>query len=203
MAITNNYSNQLAGGYYALNQSQGAGATGAVGANTAANSSTKTSVDSAFLLSLSLEAQDYLQGIGLSGNQSTIDSSPESFTLSASQQETLDAIIEKYAGQPFTQETFDAIQDDLAQAGLSPDQLAQQEQVKAFNPTTELLRALNGENSGDSEGDQASSLLDALNGTASNNRSSSQATANYDTAKNNYIQYITDAFEKVAEPLSA
>ena len=184
MSITSNYNQQLSSGYYKLNLDSGtAGIAGSTGSSSSA-ATQSAAASSAFLLSLSPEAQDYLNSVGLNESVSP-DTSSSKFTLSDAQQAKLDGIIAKYKGQPFTQETFDKIQNDLQAAGLSPDQLAQQAQIKDFNPTSELIAALNGKD----------------DSTADNNNKTDAS--KYDTQKNNYVQSISDAFEKVAAPVSA
>ncbi|MES2984513.1 MAG: hypothetical protein V4735_04920 [Pseudomonadota bacterium] len=145
MTTINPYS-VLSNGNYSLTQSTGtagsAASTTSATANTAASTTDTTSL--AYMLNLSPQAQNYLSS-GITGSSASASSG--SFTLSAQQQKQLDAIIEKHRGEPYTQETFDAIQEDLVKSGLSPDQLAQQAKVNAFNPTLSLLDALSGTNS--------------------------------------------------------
>lgn len=173
-------------GYYQLKS----GASTASGSATSTSSATTAAqtaatIQQSFLLSLSAEAQSYLANAGLttSSNSNALTSSTSvasDFTLSTSQQKLLDQIIQSYAGQPYTQDTFDALQDDLKDAGLSPDQLAQRAQAKAFNPTT--------------------SLISALFGTV--DPSSGQANADYTQAKSHYLQSIQTAFANVASTVS-
>ena len=186
MSITNSYNHQLSNGYYQLSANNGAASATDTSSAKLASTNSASAANSAFLLSLSPEAQDYLNSVGLAGNVSA-NTSTSSFTLSPEQQAKLDGIIAKYKGEPFSQETFDKIQNDLHAAGLAPDQLAQQAQVKDFNPTAELISALNGKDT------SSSTSTDASKADASK----------YDSQKNNYIQQISDAFEKVAAPAVA
>jgi hypothetical protein len=183
MSINSSYNQQSLTGYYQLDSSKSANRINE-SKDASAPKTTKAAINSAFLLSLSPEAQDYLNSVGLNETVSS-NNSASSFTLTRAQQESLDAIIAKYKGEPFTQETFDKLQNDLHSAGLSPDQLAQQAQVKDFNPTAELIAALNGKDDTTSDEDEKTSA------------------SQYDTQKTNYIQRISDAFEKVAAPIDA
>ncbi|MDX2074781.1 MAG: hypothetical protein SFX19_10550 [Alphaproteobacteria bacterium] len=177
MTINTNYG-LLNSGYYSLSQSTGASVAAsskntaqATGASTAAGESL-----SAYLLDLSPEAKDYL-------NSTLVSSTANSFTLSQSQQKQIDAILQKYKDAPYTQETFEQIQADLQQAGLSPDQLAAQQQAKDFNPTQALIDALNGKEK------NADELLPGND------------SAQYDTQKNNFLDGVIEAFKKIAAPV--
>lgn len=90
----------------------------------------------AYSLNLSQQAQSLLNG-GAS-------SSSANFTLTSAQQTTISNILEKYKNAPFTQATFNEIQDDLQSAGVSADQLIAQDETSSFNPTDDLINALNG-----------------------------------------------------------
>lgn len=189
MSISNHYANQLTSGYYTLNQS-GKGAGGVAfplekPADATPQGAPKPTTTAAFLLSLSPEAQDYLKSVGLAG-ETPRDPTTESFPLSDSQQQLFDTIIAKYKGKPFTQEVFNQIQNDLEAQGLSPDRLAKQKQIHDFNPTAELLSALN-ENIGNTRYDVVGQ----------------SSPAQYDTQKQNYVQQIIAAFQKIAAPAEA
>ncbi len=177
MTISTNYG-LSSSGYYSLAQSGSTAVTTSTtnAAKTAAASSAENANLSAYLLDLSPEARDYL-------NNSAV-SAVSGFTLSKTQQSAIDAILQKYKDQPYTQDTFNQIQADLQQAGLSPDQLAQQQQVKDFNPTQTLINALSGKESDNS---------DAL-GLLQNDGSQ------YDSQKQNFVQGLIDKFKKIAAP---
>lgn len=89
-------------------------------------------------VTLSAEAQAYLDSISKPAAAKTTG-----FTLNDRQKELLTSILAQYADAPFSQETYNLIQYDLQQAGLAPDQLALQEQVRAFSPSQSLMDALN------------------------------------------------------------
>lgn len=182
MSISSNYTSQT-GEYYRLpSQSSSVSAVASTPSDNSGEGRARAA--SAFLLSLSPQAQEYLKNIGLAN---TSQPGEATFTLSANQQEVFDAVIEKYKGRPFTQAVFEQLQDDLREAGLSADQLAQQAQVRAFNPTTALLGALS------DAADNPGSPYDPAQAATS--------AASYDTAKHDYIERITDAFRKVAAPV--
>ncbi len=101
--------------------------------------SPSSSASDAFLLDLSPQAQSILGGGGgTTGGDG-------SFTLTPSQQSQISAILAKYKNAPMTQDTYNQIQNDLQAAGLSPQQLAQQDQAKSFNATQVLINALSGQ----------------------------------------------------------
>ncbi|MEJ0009708.1 MAG: hypothetical protein WDN72_03805 [Alphaproteobacteria bacterium] len=110
------------------------------------NSNTDSDSNSAFTLDLSPDAQNYLQQMS-SGNGSSAQAG-NGFLLSPQQQRTLNSILQKYQDAPFDQATYDSIQNDLQAAGLAPQQLAAQDQMRQFNPVTELVDALSGKSSG-------------------------------------------------------
>ncbi len=58
----------------------------------------------------------------------------ESFWLSVVQKQKISCIIMQYIHAPFTQNNFNKIQEDLKNQGLSPDQLAVEDHVQAFDP---------------------------------------------------------------------
>lgn len=89
-----------------------------------------------FLLDISPQAQQYLQGLSLGSSIGV------SFT--AEQQKKISGILEKYKDAPYTQETFDKIQNDLKAAGLGPEMLALLNRIKLFDPGLVLLDTLNG-----------------------------------------------------------
>lgn len=185
MSISNYLTGQsTASSHYTLGQFSTSAAT-TPAAGTSATSPTVSggnAATNAFFLSLSPQAQKYLTSIGL-GSPSSAPTTAQKFILDTPQQQAMDDILAKYKNQPFTQATFDQLQDDLEAAGISPDQLAQRQQVQDFNPTMELLGALN------------DSVTDPTYNFATQQKSSS---ANYDTQKSNYIQDVIAAFQKVA-----
>jgi len=137
----------ILGGYYPLSGAQsgfsGAGSAAVpslADALAAVSDGGSSSGDSnaAYSLNLSPQAQQLLNG-GASGSDTST-----TFRLSFSQQSTITSILAKYKDAPFTQATFDQIQDDLKAAGLGTDQLALQDKVTSFNPTSVLIDALSG-----------------------------------------------------------
>jgi len=107
--------------------------------NASSSSGSSQNGASAFLLDLSPQAQKLLNG-----TTSSASGSSTNFVLTQAQQTAIENIIQKYKDAPLTQATFDAIQNALAAAGLSPQTLAAEDQVKSFNPTNVLLSALDG-----------------------------------------------------------
>jgi hypothetical protein len=98
------------------------------------------------LVDLSPEAQSYLAALGM-GDPSGAGQDTGSgggFLLTPQQQQQIGDILAKYKDAPFTQDTYNQIQNDLKAAGLSPDQLALEDQMRTFNPTQILLDALDG-----------------------------------------------------------
>lgn len=61
------------------------------------------------------------------------------FYLTQAQEEKIAEILAKHKGEPANQETFDRIFADLAANGLSPQQLAAQDQLQFFDPFASLL----------------------------------------------------------------
>ncbi len=105
--------------------------------------------DNAYVMSLSDEAQEYLSSLGqLQGAVSNSDENEDAgsfgFLLSREQLKDIAAIIADYAGTPVTQDNYDALQQDLKDAGLSPELLAVKDQMRAFNPTSVLLEYMSG-----------------------------------------------------------
>lgn len=170
--------NQLKNGYYSLSQSGSTTVTTATtnAAKTAAASAANENL-SAYLLDLSPQARDYL-------NSNAVSAVSAGFTLSEPQQNMLDTILQKYKDQPYTQDTFNQIQNDLQQAGLSPDQLAAQQQVKDFSPTQVLIDALSGNKASADNGLQ-------------NDESK------YDQQKQNFVKGLVDKFKKIAAPAAS
>ncbi len=115
-----------------------------------------TSSSDAYLLDLSPQAQQYLNGVsdpsatsdllsGLGGTSATGDLlGNSSFTLTTAQQQQVSAILAKYKDAPYTQDTFNQIQNDLNSAGLGTSILSLEDQVKSFDPSQVLIDALNG-----------------------------------------------------------
>lgn len=97
----------------------------------------RTSLGSAYLLDLSADAQKYLSGLSSSRNS-------ESYVLSKDQQQTLNFILEEYKTVPLNQANYVKLQDDLREAGLSPEQLSAREKINNFSPTQVFIDALNG-----------------------------------------------------------
>jgi hypothetical protein len=144
------------GGYYQLANllSSGSGSSGNPLSSSSSTSSLQaleqallgggsgsgSSSPGAYLLDLSPQAQSLLSGnsTSSSGGQST------EFTLTSAQETQIKNILEKYKDAPLTQATFTEIQNALQAAGLSPQTLGAEDQVKSFNPTNVLLSALNG-----------------------------------------------------------
>ena len=168
-------------GYYSLAQSGGTAVTTAStnAAKTAAVSGAANENLSAYLLDLSPQARDYL-------NHSAVNAIASGFTLSQAQQSSIDTILQKYKDQPYTQDTFNQIQSDLQKAGLSPDQLASQQQVKDFNPTQTLINAMTGNKSNNNDN---ALVLPQNNG------------SQYESQKQNFVQGLVDKFKKIAAPV--
>ena len=176
MSINTSYA--TSGGYYLLPQQSNNTASANSKAATQTTSATTTNNSlAAYLLDLSPDAQNYLNGL----SDPSTHNSNASFVLTDAQQQKLTSILDKYKGQPYTQDTFNHIQMDLQQAGLSPDQLAQQQKMKDFNTTIVLLDALNGKSSSPLQDD----------------------TTDYDSQKTNYIQQIGQQFQALAAQVSA
>jgi hypothetical protein len=94
------------------------------------------------LVDLSPQAQSILNEFGNGGTDN--GSASNGFILSTQQQQQIKAILAKYKDAPFTQDTYNNIQADLKAAGLSPDQLSIQDEIRSFNPTKVMIDALNG-----------------------------------------------------------
>ena len=105
------------------------------------DTSSSASGASSFLLDLSPAAQALMSG---SSSSSSASGSSTSFNLTSAQISKIESIVEQFKNDPATQATFDEIQKALAAAGLSPEQLSAQDQVKSFDPTSALLDALSG-----------------------------------------------------------
>jgi len=180
MSISTNYG-QTSGGYYSLTQSGSAAGAASSSANAKKEAAAAAVAESlsAYMLDLSPTAQKFLNAT------TSTSSAPDSFVLSKEQQARLEDIMEKYKDAPYTQETFNQIQADLQKAGMSPDQLAGQEQAKAFNTTLALLDALSGRTSN-------------MNENAPQNDSEK-----YDTKKKNFIQQIISKFQEIAATSSS
>lgn len=147
------------GGYYSLQQSstsgnnaQGAGRSASgvslIRGGRGVEGAGVSQGNDAYLLDLSPEAQAYLRSLkngqsNVSGNVSN-DAVEQGFTVNSKQRLAIAAILEKYKQEPYTQEVFDRIQDELHQAGLSPDQLAAKYRASSFSTTAALVDALNG-----------------------------------------------------------
>lgn len=180
-------SNYLSNGYYQLGSQQNTttAPTTLAAALQQQSDQSSSSSDSAYQLNLSSDANDYLNSLLSATNQSNSDSTnsadsiPDNFVLTPDQQNQLTAIIEKYKDVPQTQDTFNQIQDDLKKAGLDPDTLAAKEQVKNFNPTNVLLAILSGKSSSDINPTDPQELQ-----------------AKYNSQKTNYLQQITDLWQK-------
>ena len=113
------------------------------------NNNTSGNADSlsSYHLDLSPTAQAYLAKASTSSstaNSSNSSSTSDTIQLSKAQQQKLTSILEKYKDEPFTQATFDQIQDDMTAAGLGVDQLSAQDTINQYNPTAQLISALNG-----------------------------------------------------------
>lgn len=167
-------------GYYQLSNPSGGTSTTNVNPtssllqalNATDGSSSGSADNSAFLLDLSPQAQQLLNGTNsstdstaslagaLSGTDGTSLASllggggasstgslfggNSNFSLTADQKQAISNILAKYKDAPYTQATFNNIQNDLAAAGLSPSLLSMQDQAKSFDPAIVLLDALNG-----------------------------------------------------------
>lgn len=98
---------------------------------------------SSYLLDLSDEAKTFMQTSFLNGG-TTPTSNMSDIVLNQHQQSKLNAILAKYQDAPFNDVTFQKIQKEMATAGLDPEALAAQTQMRALNPTLMLLNALGG-----------------------------------------------------------
>ncbi|MBV8939088.1 MAG: hypothetical protein JO089_04540 [Alphaproteobacteria bacterium] len=144
------------GQYYQLSgQPTGAGDDAATGAqslgdsllqalNATPGSATDMSSFAGDLVDLSPQAQSILGLGGAHGASASGSAAGTGFVLSTQQQQQISAILAKYKDAPMTQDTYNQIQNDLKAAGLSPDQLALQNQMRSFNPTQTLMNALDG-----------------------------------------------------------
>jgi hypothetical protein len=140
------------GSYYSLSTllSSGSGGSAALSGTSLATllqslispGSGSASSANAYQLDLSPQAQQILAG-GSAG-QSSGSGASGSFVLTAAQQAAIKDIIAKFKDAPLDQNTFNQIQNALAAAGLSPQALAAEDQIKSFNPTNVLLEALGG-----------------------------------------------------------
>ncbi|NBO17756.1 MAG: hypothetical protein EBV03_00735 [Proteobacteria bacterium] len=70
------------------------------------------------------------------------------FILTDAEAESLAHIITVHRGQALTLDNFTALMDDLRKAGIAPDQLAAQDQLRFFDLTLLLLEAADGSNPG-------------------------------------------------------
>lgn len=151
------------------------------------NFSAGAAAESAYALDLSPDALTYIKSInGHSAGAPGYYSSVTNFTLSRDQRQTIDAIIARYRDAPFTQETFSRIQNDLKDAGLSPETLALQDSARNFNPTKFLLDALNGTSGSDL-------ALDSLTGKPSAGDSSGKSV--------NFMTGVADSWARISSTL--
>jgi uncharacterized protein (DUF1778 family) len=139
------------------------------------NSGGSSGGSNAFLLDLSPQAQQLLNG---TASSSSASGSSSDFILTDAQQAAIKTIIAKYKDAPLTQDTFNAIQNALAAAGLSPQTLAAEDQVNSFNPT--------------------SVLLSALNGNFANLQNTANSASNEQTKESRYLQGIVKLWEAAA-----
>lgn len=174
MSVSTSYNNlNSSNGYYSLPQ---AGSTSNTGASQSVQPASNLSdYMDAYTLDLSPEAKSYIDATNLA-------SSVSSFDLNSFQKEKLDEILQKFKDQPYTQDTFNQLQAELQKAGLSPDQLAAQQQAKDFSTTQMLLEALGGK------------IV---------NPGSQDDSSKYDSAKKSYMDKIGEAFQKIASVGSA
>jgi hypothetical protein len=108
------------------------------------SSSSNGANSDAFMLDLSPQAQQFMNGISSPANSAPANTAGAGFTLTGAEQKQVNDIIAKYKDEPFTQATYEKIQKDLHAIGLAPDQLAMKDKIKSFNGTQMLLDALNG-----------------------------------------------------------
>lgn len=167
-----NNSSLYGGQYYPITTNS---LTNGSSATSPASVPTFASDNSAYTLSLSPQAQQYLSGLN---NDSTVSNSNEGFALSSADQQKLETILQKYKNLPVTQENYNKLQDELKAAGLAPDQLSAKDQVASIN-TTQLL-------------------LDALNGNDSTGIDPAQESAKRQAKANNYMQNILTAWKNAA-----
>lgn len=126
------------GQYYQLPTSNDSSVAPAGASNSKAATISATAVDNAYLLDLSADAQKYLSSLSNTPNTG------DTYMLSKDQQQTLNFILEEYKTVPLTQASYMKLQDDLREAGLSPEQLSAREKIDNFSPTQVFLDALNG-----------------------------------------------------------
>ncbi|MDX1975287.1 MAG: hypothetical protein SFT92_06385 [Rickettsiales bacterium] len=173
MSTINNWISS--GSYYQLpNQQSGLDASGLTSAlrntNTPSLASQLSGTSTTDILDLSPQAKQYL-----SSYQSQTTSLDTNFILSSKQRQQITDVLANYKNAELTQENFEKIQDELKKIGLAPDQLAQQDSIRSFNPTQMFLNALSG-------------------------KSSDMATANDDTRqtkKSNYIESIVAQWQSI------
>ena len=85
----------------------------------------------AYRLDLSPEALEYLD-----------KAAGDRFALTKEQEETLARIVNRHKGAPFNQETFNLIQDELHEAGLSPEKLAQDDAEEVSTKINNYLQQI-------------------------------------------------------------
>lgn len=149
---TINSNNTYSGAHYSLTGNRANTTSQPANVNNLAeilNSYGNNNANGSDVVDLSPQAQQVLANLKSGGgNDSTTTDS--NFVLTKQQQQQLKDIIAKYKDAPFTQETYNQLQDDLEAAGLAPTQLAAEDQIRSFNPTTVLLNAMYGtDNSAD------------------------------------------------------
>lgn len=137
---------------------------------TALNAQIGSKKDSSSTLSLSPAAQNFLK------SSSATAASNSSFLLTTQQQQALTAILQKYQTAPNNQTTFNQIQDELKEAGISPDQLAAKDLQTNLNPTRNIVLGF---------ADQ--SITDF----------SSPTLASQQLKANNYVQQIYNQFQRI------
>jgi hypothetical protein len=185
--------NLLNSGYYQLGGSSSGANTAAANpaslaqALSASTGTSSSSGSAAYLLNISPQAQQYLNGLNTStAAPSAISSGATNsgFTLTPDEKDTIATILAKYKDAPQTQATFNQIQDALSAVGLGANQLAQKDQIKNFSSTELLVADLNGNY------DDAKAMV-AGNSTAEQGKASS------------YIQQIASQWKNLASSSTA
>ena len=135
-----------------------------------------TGYSSSYILDLSKNASDFLNGNATHSSASNTDG----FILSKSQKKTLQDILVKYKDEPQTQDTFNKIQDDLKKAGLDPDSLTVKDKAKSFNPIQTFLDILSGKSENNAEDPLKTKATDE---------------SQYQTKKSNYLNQVIDIWK--------
>lgn len=113
------------------------------------NASRPDALDAASLFSIDPEVEEFIDqipgGTGITGEGPVIGG--VGFLLTAEQQARIAAILENYRDEAISEENYQRILADLQAQGLAPEQLALQNEVNFFDPTSSLLEGFDGQSS--------------------------------------------------------